>query len=130
MNYWTIKTFTTESGRKPVKDWMAQQPTGAQAAINIRLKYLQTQQVWGRPDTAKLKGKFKEIHEIRVKWQRNQYRPLGFFGPNNDDFTVLVGATEKGSKFEPKTAPEMADDRRKLVLKDGNKYAVKYFNDI
>ena len=125
MKYRTIKTFIKPNG-ETVKDWVNEQPKGAQAEINTRLRYLETQKIWGRPYSAKLKGKFNKIHEIIITWNRNQYRPLGFFGSNKGDFTLLIGAKEKDSKFEPKNAPAMAEDRRKLVLKDG-KYAIKYF---
>ena len=116
MCYWTIKTFITSSGRNVIKEWVSKQPRGVQARINVRLRMLQTQQHWGRPYSEKLKGKYNQIYEIIITWNKNQYRPLGFFGPNQGDFTLLVGAKEKGSKFEPKKAPAIADDRRKLVL--------------
>jgi len=128
MKYWTIKTFVTDSGRNVIKEWVKDQPKGAQAEINTRLRFLETQETWGRPYSAKLKV-YDHIHEIRIKWERNQYRPLGFVGPRVGEFILLIGAVEKDSKFEPKNAPSTAEERRKLVLKD-EKYAVKYFDDL
>ena len=61
---------------------------------------------------------FKEsIYEIRFKYKQIQYRPLGFFGPNANDFTFLVPATEQGDKFKPKDAIKMAEERRINILK-------------
>jgi hypothetical protein len=129
MNYWTIKVYSKDGKTRITDKWLKSLPAGAQAEITTTLRYLQTQELWGRPYSAQLRGKFSLIHELRIKWQRNQYRPLGFFGPNEDEFTLLIGAIEKGSNFEPKNAPASADERRKLVLGD-KKYAIKYFKEL
>ena len=125
MNYWTIKVFSREGKTRITDKWLESLPLGAQIEINIRLRYLQAIKLWGRPYSAKLKG-FPHIHEIIIKWKGNQYRPLGFFGRNKGEFTLLVGSVEKDSNFEPKNAPAIAEDRIKLVLGD-EKYAIKYF---
>jgi hypothetical protein len=125
MKYWTIRTFITDRGINVIKEWINDLPIGAKVEIERRFRYLETQKNWGRPYSAKLKG-FAHIHELRIKWNRTQYRPLGFFGPRPSEFTVLIGAVEKGSKFEPKNAPIIADVRRKLVL-ENDKHARTYF---
>lgn len=103
-------------------------PKGAQAEINARLRYMENLKIWVRPHSAKLKGS-KHIHEIRIKWQKNQYRPLGFFGPNDNEFTLLIGAVEKDSKFEPKNAIEISEKRYKHIMEDG-KYIDDYFKEL
>lgn len=128
MSYWTIKAFKTDRGENAVKNWVEEQPKKAQAAIKVRLRYLATQQIWDRPHVKKLKGS-KHIFEIRVTSIKVQYRPLGFYGPNQKEFTLLIGAIEKDSEFKPKTAIKTAESRRELILKDDS-YAIKYFNDI
>ena len=48
-----------------------------------------------------------------------QYRPLGCYGPDRNEFTLLIGAKEIGSKFEPKDAPNKAMERQRLIFQDG-----------
>lgn len=129
MNYWTIKVYSRDGETRITDKWLKSLPVGAQTEITTTLRYLQTQKLWGRPYSAHLKGKFKQIHEIRIRWDGNQYRPLGFFGPNEGEFTLLIGAIEKGSKFEPKNAPAIANERRKLALRE-EKHAIKYFQEL
>lgn len=129
MKHWTIKTFITTSGKNVIKKWLKNQPIEAQAYINSRLRYLETQKIWNhRPYSAKRKGS-NHIYEVIITRNKVQYRPLGFFGANLDEFTLLVGAKERDWKLEPIDADEIAEKRRELILKDG-KYAIKYFNDI
>ena len=129
MQYWTIKTFVTTSGKNVVKEWVQNQPKGAQAAIDIRLRHLQTQKLWGmRPYAAKRKGT-DCIYEVIINWKKDKYRPLGFFGPKSGEFTLLVGAQEKDWKLVPITSDGIAEMRQKLIMRN-KKYAIKYFNDL
>lgn len=125
MKYWTIKVYSNNGKVSAFNKWLKTIPKGAQMEINVRLRFLQTQQHWERPLAAKLKG-VKDIYEIRIKWQKTQYRPLGFFGPNSGDFTLLIGSKEKDRKFVPVDADEIADQRRNFILQ-GKGYAINYF---
>lgn len=118
MKHWKIKVFIKDRGTNVIKDWLKDEPKKAQAVINTRLRYMETLQNWGRPYSAKRKGS-GHIHEIIITWNRNQYRPLGFFGPKEGEFTLLVGAKEKDWKLMPKEADAIAEQRRKLILEDG-----------
>lgn len=129
MKHWIIKVFTTEGGTNVIKKWLKGLPVGAQVEIEARLRYLETQQLWGRPYSAKRKGAYNDIHEVIIRWNKNQYRPLGFFGPNQKEFTLLVGAQEKDSKLDPISADDIAEKRRKIVLEDSN-YAKIYFTEL
>ena len=40
-----------------------------------------------------------------------------FFGPGKGNFTILIGASERGNRFVPKNAPQTARKRRTLVQK-------------
>jgi len=50
-----------------------------------------------------------------------QYRPLGCYGPERREFTLLIGAVEKGGKL-PRAALEAAVQRRKIILSDERSY--------
>lgn len=119
MRIWTIKSYIKDSGKDVIREWLNDLPTEAKVEIQRRFRYLETQTNWGKPDFKKLKG-YHHIYEMRITWQRNRYRPLGFFIPNSHEFVLLIGAVEKGSKFEPLHAPETAEVRRKQVLEGKN----------
>lgn len=52
-----------------------------------------------------------------------QLRPLLCRGPQDStmEYTLLVGATERDSKLEPKNAHRIAEDRRATVASDKNR---------
>lgn len=70
---------------------------------------------WQEPKAKKLKG-VKDIYEIRFKAEKKQYRPLGFFGPGKDEFTITVWATHKQDIYDPDDAIETASQRRDDVI--------------
>jgi len=127
MILWTIKVYSNDKETSALDKWFKNIPEEAWIEINTRLRYLRTQKIWERPWAAKLK-KVKDIYEIRVKSENVQYRPLGFFNTNLKEFTLLIGAIEKGNKFEPHDADKTAEKRRNLIV-EGKKYAINYFND-
>lgn len=47
-----------------------------------------------------------------------QYRPLGFFGPNRHEYTILIGASKKGKIWTPADACRGALNRMAIVLSD------------
>lgn len=61
------------------------------------------------------------IFEIKFMSNRIVYRPLGCFGPDRHDFTLLIGAREHGDAFEPRNAPNIANDRRTVILQNGER---------
>lgn len=117
MKIWNFKVFIAEKGSNEIDAWLNDLPPGAKAKIKKRITYLEITKRWGRPYAAKLKGT-NNIWEIRVGFDNIQYRPLGCFGPKDGEFTLLIGATEKGGRFEPVHAIKTAEKRRSLVLQD------------
>ncbi len=61
---------------------------------------------------------FPKIGEIRFKYAKTktQLRVFGFFGPEDGDYTMLGGATEKMRRYQPTNAIESADRQRELIL--------------
>jgi hypothetical protein len=49
-----------------------------------------------------LHGECHGFGEVRIKLERVQWRPIGFFGPARLEFTILLIASEKGGKLRPK----------------------------
>ncbi len=89
----------------------------ANAGKTTIVKYLETQRFFPKNYFSNYIG-YADIYEL--KWIHNniQYRPLGCFGPGDKEFTLLIGAKEKGDRLEPIRAPEIAVRRRKLIHQD------------
>lgn len=106
--------------------WLNTLPKKASAKIRIRLKYLEAVKIWKKYLVTKLSG-HKNLYEIRIVCNNIQYRPIGCKGPKEGEFTILVGAIERGGKFEPKKALVIANNRSKLINKKG--YIIEYEYD-
>ena len=125
-NYWTFKVFVSARGRNVIAEWLGSLPIDARYRIRLHFDFMMGLKDWSRPYAAKLKGKkYDPIWEIRFTWNKFQYRPLGCFGPDDGDFTILIGAIEKSKGvFKPRNAPETAKERCLLIREDR-----RYVND-
>lgn len=111
-------------GHSEVQECYDAASAALQASFLVAVEYLQEQprQNWVRPKAAKLqkggKADFKEYFEIRFKCENVQQRPIGYFGPKENQFTILIWATEKGGKIRPTTWKTVADNRR-IAIENG-----------
>ena len=102
---------------------MEKQDVDTQERIRARLDMMSITKTWSRPYFDKLKGT-KHIHEVIVKHNKREYRPLGCFGMGHV-FILLVGASKKGAGkrgtiiWNPADAVQTAEKRWELVIKDG-----------
>lgn len=72
---------------------------------------------WREPLFRRLHGNLSGLGEVRFKCDRVQQRPLGFVsGPY--EFTLVFWAIEKGGKFVPKSAGNVALTRMAQVEAD------------
>ncbi|HMM92630.1 hypothetical protein [Bradyrhizobium sp.] len=74
---------------------------------------------WHEGYFKKLTGPCEGLWEIRFEADNVQQRPLGFH-VTETEFVILYWAREKGGKFVPKTACEIALKRKAALLKNGN----------
>ena len=121
MKHWLILDFIEprQIGYvNPIRRWIDAQPIKAGTKIDTRIELLEVTKDWHPTYCKKLRG-YEEVYELRIVFNNVQYRPLGFKGPGEKEFTILVGATEKGKgRFQPPDAPKTAEERRKIVLSD------------
>lgn len=71
----------------------------------------------------------KHIKKLRIIGRGSvQLRPMLCKGPidNNSEFTLLLGAIEKGSRLEPKNADALAERLRQEVAANPNKRRCKH----
>src|SRR5262245_30323025 len=102
-----IKCYVSEAGRNEVQEHLDGSTATLQAELMVAIEYLsdQPRQNWTRPKAAKLtagKKEFRDYFEIRFFAENTQQRPIGYFGPGENEFTILIWAIEKGRKFFPK----------------------------
>jgi len=109
------KAYALDDGGDVVSCWYAEY--GRWPKITARLDLLmihllqQHKDGWTRPHYDTLRD---GIGEIRFKVKGILYRPLGFFGPNRNDFTFLFFATKRDD-FEPPDAIDIAVARKALI---------------
>lgn len=125
MKIWDFKVFVSDREDREIDEWLNAQPKGARAKIKKIIAYLEITSVWGRPYVAKRK-ETDDIWEIIAGFDNIQYRPLGCFGPKRHEFTLLIGAREKGGRLEPINVIEIAKKRRNLILQD-ERYTDEYY---
>lgn len=95
-----------------------------QAKCDERMRYLQVipQHFWESPPQNPYAKRLKDerdagcskIWEIRFKANNKQQRPLGYFGPTNAQFTILVWSTHK-ERYEPPNYCDLCGERRQSI---------------
>ncbi|MCA8313226.1 hypothetical protein LGN43_02940 [Burkholderia multivorans] len=117
-----LRDYMSPAGRRDVRAHYERASDEVQAAFDAHwdLLKVRSRDRWVRPDAHKLepewKGGFRDFFEFRFKADKTQQRPIGYFGPGDDHFTLLLWAIEKGSKFIPKDTILTCDKRRKSIV--------------
>lgn len=117
---WTFRTYRTVSGDDVIDQWYQGLSVKSRARVLTRLLYIgdQPREGWKRPHFDLLSGDCSGLGEIRFKIDRTQFRLVGFFGPEREEFTIVTVAVEKDSEFEPKNACKIAQRRKKEILEE------------
>lgn len=118
--------FVDENNVSDFFEWRKNLPTKARAKMDKLITYMETTKDWTNTKYFTPLTEYNGIGEIKFFIGNKQYRPLGCYGPEKGEFTLLIGAEEKGDRFKPINAPEKAVKRRKLVLKNGKRYTDEY----
>jgi hypothetical protein len=116
MVMWTFYDFLDGRGVNVISRWIDALPPKARAKIDTRLLFMRAKAVWPEPWVSALTG-WPELIELRIGSFGNAYRPIGFYGPQRREFTIVLGATEKGKLL--KRVLEVANANRKIVLETG-----------
>jgi Phage derived protein Gp49-like (DUF891) len=123
MAVWTFLEFVEAGGRAPFTDWISGLPQNAQAHIAERMLAMEALQRWPDKWASRYTG-YKSLMELRMAWNRVQYRPLGVYSRTHRwRFILLCGAIEKGGKI-PSDDLNAADRRRKELLKEPSRVRV------
>ena len=121
---WRFMKFATGSGRDAIEDWLRDIPIGERKGVRaylvtmLRNLSVLPKDAWKMPQFGWLTGdKYKGIGEVRFEFRNVQYRPLGCFGPESNQFTILIGCKKarvrKGkTNWKPASGPDTAVLRR------------------
>ena len=110
--------YLNENGNNEFKEWTEKLQKSERAKLNVKLDMLASKGselfpeiLTGTPTAGILK--------LRVKG-KVQLRPMLCKGPVNKEheFTLLIGATERDSKFVPRKSDEKANNRKKIIIEN------------
>ena len=116
---WTFRSYVFPNGEDEVAIWYGSQSTKVRATFDRRLHDLQQMapHEWREPYTKQLEGNCDGLVEIRFKADRVQHRPLGFYGPDKLEFTIVLCAIEQGDRFDPLDACVIALRRKDEIAR-------------
>jgi|SRR3989304_390571 len=117
---WTIWEFLNGRRRGIVEDWLLKEriQKKARATLNQKIDWLRR---FGLDAPNLLVGPIHaHVYKLRVRAQGVQLRPMLCRGPldNETEFTLLLGAIEKGFRLQPRDAAERAEANREVILTD------------
>jgi hypothetical protein len=114
---WRYKTYASANGRSDVQKHIDRLNAQAKYRFEAELRWLRdlSPREWHEPHAKKLKG-YDHLYEIRFTANKVRQRPIGFFGPDPGDFTILVWATHKQDIYDPAEALDTAEGRRKSLV--------------
>ena len=118
---WTFRDFVTPGGENVIHAWLHAQKPKARARINTVIAHLEAspRTEWGDYIKGLSEGECAGLLEIRVTFNNIQYRPLACYGPGRQEVTILLGAIERGDRFEPRSACRTAQANRRLITEKG-----------
>jgi hypothetical protein len=115
---WRYRCHVAEDGNDTIREWYERQSQECRRKFLVRAQGLRGLPLpeWEVPLFRWLRREGQGLGEVRFKADRVQQRILGFRGPESDLFTFLYPAKEKGEKFVPRNAIEIAQGLKSAVL--------------
>jgi hypothetical protein len=110
--------YVDANGENEIEEWTAKLGKVERTKLNVRLDLLQKNGKDLLPNI--LAGPIIDhVYKLRVHGSV-QLRPLLCLGPieNDKEFTLLVGATERGSKLKPVGVEKKAIERRQTIINE------------
>ena len=120
MLQWRFSTYVQQTGKTEVQKDIDRLGEAGLARFRAQVKYLAAttgMKDWSEPKAKKLKGG-SGLYEIKFQANNNATRAIGFFGPDSDEFTILIICNHKGNVYKPADAIQTAAARKQHVLKN------------
>lgn len=97
-----FKDRLDQSGHNAIRPWLDSLPLKARLKIDWILRNVAVADSL-YPYFKKIKG-YDDLFEMVVKINKVQYRPLGGYGPEAGQFTLVLGAIEHNDNLRPPNA--------------------------
>lgn len=118
MAVWAFKDYVSPAGVNHIFKWYEDLSPAARVKFDDQLDMLAKMQTWQMPEYRPLRGApFKGLSEIRFKADKRQYRVIGFFKRNCNEYVLLIGCFHKEG-YEPPNALQTAI-QRKIDIESG-----------
>lgn len=113
---WQFLTYVSSTGRRDVQKTIDRLSTQAEERFLAELRWLFETPIgeWHEPRAKKLRG-YDDLYEMRFVADKKQIRPIGYFGPSPNQFTILIWASHKQNVYTPQDALDSAERRRKEI---------------
>lgn len=113
--------YTDRNGNNDIKAWTLGLQKTQRAKLNVKLDMLAEHGLELFPHVL-TDTPTSGIQKLRVKGNV-QLRPMLCKGPinNENEFTLLIGATERDFRFVPDKADEKANDRKTIIIENPNR---------
>ena len=115
MKMWMFYDFLDSRLNNEIREWLDGLPDKASAKIDARLLLMRSMIVWPEQYVSALVG-WPDLMELKVVYAGNQFRLIGFYGPQRKEFTLLLGTIEKNKI--PRRTLSVADRNGKTVIAD------------
>jgi hypothetical protein len=120
MDVWQFMDYISVQGRNAITDWYDRLLSQEQTDFDTMIRILAKTRQWRMPEFRWIKGRpYAGLGEIRFTSERKQHRVVGFYGPRQQQFTMLIGCTHKQNIYNPPNALDTAA-RRKREIETGD----------
>ena len=105
---WAFKDLLDGNNQNAFRQWLDAQPVKVRLKLDSILKHLLVSPNLNSKFLKKIGG-VDGVFEVRITFDKVQYRPLGGYGPNNHEFTFVMGAIEHNDNIRPPSAFKTAE---------------------
>ena len=104
---WTFLGFVDNRGYNVAQTWYGSEQGAVQAEFDLLLRTIRQRSnvEWSQMRAStNLKGNYQGLTELKFTVNKVRYRPVGFFGPTKQTFTILTVATKQNFDAQCKIA--------------------------
>lgn len=113
---WRLWQYRSPMGNEAITDWRKGLTISNMADLDTFLRNMVRKTKWAYPDVRGLSGKhLKNLHELRWRGADNVPHRIGGYFSSDNEFVMLIGWTHDKKKYDPPSALESLQKRKKRV---------------
>jgi hypothetical protein len=124
---WTFLEYVGANGRGVIRDWFNTLPHGTRQRVAVavdtlveELEILDCDAFDRSHGVGQLRHQCADYFELIVRVDKVQYRPIGYYGPDRREFTLLGMSTEKGGVLVNDRDCAKVKQRRATIINRSN----------